>query len=229
VLLDINLLKSSKIEFVLDPVPPLTLPDGAFPPKWLAYAYRTTHPALSRCWLSTKLAEWIGENLQEELGFPYKANKRAHPGTGWTPAELYSILHDHIVAGELTTFGCVEWQSQLFRRAMRARCYSFDVPKKRFHGFNPKVCKYTLDVCVHASIYPDVLYLYAQATIVIVPPYPYCIEEDGHDQWKTVGMHVSSSSSSAICVLSMQEGRGFGEEHDIQSRSRYIQVYTCIS
>jgi hypothetical protein len=31
------------------------------------------------------------------------------------------------------------------------------------------------------SIYPDVLYLYAQDAIVIVPPYPYCIEKDRHD------------------------------------------------
>ena len=136
-LLDTNLLKPSRIEFVLDPVPPLTLPDGASPPKWLEYIYRTAHPALR--WLPTKLAEWIGENLQEELGFPDKADKRAQPGTGWTPAELNSILHDHIVAGELITFGCVEWQSQLFRGVMRARCYPFDMPKKRFHGFNPKV------------------------------------------------------------------------------------------
>jgi hypothetical protein len=36
-------------------------------------------------------------------------------------------------------------------------------------------------VSVHTGIYPDVLYLYAQDTIVIVPPYPYCIEEDHHD------------------------------------------------
>ncbi len=31
-------------------------------------------------WLPTKLAEWIGENLQDELGFPDKAN----PRRGWT-------------------------------------------------------------------------------------------------------------------------------------------------
>jgi hypothetical protein len=73
------------------------------------------------------LAEWIEENLQEELGFPDKANKRAQPGTGWTSAELNSILHDHVVAGELATFGCVEWQSQLFRAVMRASCYPFDL------------------------------------------------------------------------------------------------------
>ncbi len=66
---------------------------------------------------------------------------RAQPGTGWTPAKFNSILHDHIVAGELITFGCVEWQSQLFLGVMyhAARCYPFDMPKKRFHGFNPKV------------------------------------------------------------------------------------------
>ncbi len=86
--------------------------------------------------------------MQEELGFPDKADKRAQPGSGWTPAELNSILQEHVVSGELTTFGCVEWQSQLFRGSMRARCYPFDMPKKRFHGFNPKVCEYTLDVKV---------------------------------------------------------------------------------
>ncbi len=90
-----------------------------------------------------KLAEWIGENLQEELGFPDKEDKRAQQDTGWTPAELNSILHDHVVAGhaagELTTFGCVEWQSQLIRGVMRASCYPFDMQKERFHGFNPKV------------------------------------------------------------------------------------------
>ena len=64
--------------------------------------YRTTHPALR--WLSTKL----GENLQEELGFPDKADKRVHPGTGWTPAELNNILQAHVVNGALTTFGCME-------------------------------------------------------------------------------------------------------------------------
>ncbi len=38
-----------------------------------------------------------------------KADKRAQPGTGWTPAsaELNSILQDHVIAGELTTFGYV--------------------------------------------------------------------------------------------------------------------------
>ena len=34
---------------------------------------------------------------------------------------------------------------------------------------------------VYTSIYTDILVFYVQDTIVIVPPYPYCIEEDHHD------------------------------------------------
>ncbi len=111
VCLDINLLKPSKIEFVQEPAPSLTQPDGlASYPSWLEYIYRTAHPVLR--WLPTNLAEWIGENLQEELGFPDKADKRAESGSGWTLAELNSILQDHVVDGALTTFGCVEWESE---------------------------------------------------------------------------------------------------------------------
>ena len=81
--LDINLLKPSRVEFLQDPTPLLSVPDrDASSPKWLEYVYRTAHPVL--CWLPTKLAEWIGENLQEELGFPDKADKQAEQGTGWT-------------------------------------------------------------------------------------------------------------------------------------------------
>ena len=136
--LDINLLKPSRIEFAEDPAPSVSLPDGhSVTPKWLEYVYRTAHPVLR--WLPTKLAEWIGENLQDELGFPDKADQRAEPGSGWTPAELNHILQSHVVDGALTTFGCVEWESELCRGVMRARCYPFDMPKHRFHGMNPKV------------------------------------------------------------------------------------------
>ena len=136
--LDINLLKPSRIEFVQEPAPPLTLGEVQVPyPNRLEYVYRTVQSML--CLLPTKLAEWIRENLQEELGFPDKADKRAEPGTGWTAAELNSILHSHVVNGELTSFGCVEWVSYLFRGVMSARCYPFDMPKRRFHSCNPKV------------------------------------------------------------------------------------------
>ncbi len=136
--LDINLLKPSRIaKFVQDPAPTLTLQDGpAFSVNWLEYVYRTAHPAL--CWLPTKLAELIGENLQEELGFPSKADTRAQPGTGWTPAELNHILQNHVVNSILTTVGCVEWESDLFRGVMCARYYPFNMPKKVFSFLQPK-------------------------------------------------------------------------------------------
>jgi hypothetical protein len=67
----------------------------ASPPKWLEYIHRTAHPVLR--WLPTKLAEWIEENLQYVLGFPDKADHRAEPGSGWTPAEFNHILTAHVV------------------------------------------------------------------------------------------------------------------------------------
>ena len=166
------------------------------------YAYvqvRTSMYKFKLCeqrWLPTKLAEWIGENLQEALGFPDKADKRERPGTGWTPDELNHILQEHVVDGALTTFGCVEWESELCRGVMRARCYPFKMPKRRFHGFNPQVyihfktstCQYILDllqyVLVHTSTYEYILvfnFCAVQDTILVVPPYPYCIEDDTND------------------------------------------------
>ncbi len=106
-----------------------------------------------RCWCSC-CPSWLGisslprysnkcmfkYNLQDVLGFPDKADQRAEPGTGWTPAELNHISSAHVVDSALTTFGCVEWESQLFRGVMLARCYPFNLPKRRFHTFNPQVC-----------------------------------------------------------------------------------------
>jgi hypothetical protein len=138
--LDINLLKPSRIEFVHEPAPLLAMSDAqTSTPKWLEYMYRTAHPALS--WLPTKLTEQIGENLQEELGFPDKADQREQPGTGCTPSELNHILHSHVVDGVSTTSGCVEWESEIFRGVMCARCYPFNMPKRSFHSFNPKICR----------------------------------------------------------------------------------------
>jgi hypothetical protein len=88
---DINLLKPSRIEFVHHPAPLLAMSDTdtqASKPQWLEYIYRTAHPVL--CWLPTKLAEWIGENLQDVLGFPDKADQRAEAGSGWTSARKAS-------------------------------------------------------------------------------------------------------------------------------------------
>ena len=164
--LDINLLKPSRIEFAEGPAPSLSLPDGyRVTPKWLEYVYRTAHPVLR--WLPTKLAEWIGENLQDELGFPDKADQRAEPGSGWTPAELNHILQSHVVDGALTTFGCVEWESELCRGVMRARCYPFDMPKRRFHGMNPKV-KYINGIYMYINATNYVYAIYIQCSCMYI-------------------------------------------------------------
>ncbi len=60
------------------------------------------------------------------------------------PAELNHILQAHVVDGALSTFGCVDWESDLCRGVMGARCYPFDMPKHHFHGFNTKVLVHTL-------------------------------------------------------------------------------------
>ena len=83
-------------------------------------------------------------------------------------------------------------------------------------------------IFVHTSINIDILYLFAQDTIVIVPPHPYCIEEDRHDvaalsPGKTVDLHVSCSSSSAVCVLSMDS-----EECRRRVHTKTVQVYKSI-
>ena len=153
--LDINFLKPSRIE-LQGQGQVLHCGSLSSSPAWLEYTYRTSHPVLR--WLPTKLAEWIGENLQEALGFPDKADGRASPGTGWTPDELNHILQEHVVDGTLTTFGCVEWESEMFRGVMRARCYPFKLPKRRFHGFNPQVCIHSKSstygyILVHTGTY----------------------------------------------------------------------------
>ena len=67
---------------------------------------------------------------------------------------LVFILQEHVVDGSLTTFGCVEWESELFRGVMRARCYPFKLPKRRFHGMNPQVRYITYKyVPEHTSTY----------------------------------------------------------------------------
>ncbi len=152
--LDINLLKPTQIEFAVNLAPSLSLQDGPHsPPKWLEYVFRTAHPVLR--WLPTKLAEWIGENLQDELAFPDKADQRAEPGSGWTPAELNRILQSHVVDGALTTFWVCGIGSELCRGIMRARWYPFDMPIHHFHGMNHKV------LYIHCTnMYIHVIYIY---------------------------------------------------------------------
>ena len=101
-------------------------------PEWISYEYRTTHPVLR--WLPTKLAEWIGANLSEELLIPDKIEDK------WTAAELNSILLNNVVRGpygHLRTFGGIQWECDLFNGRPKARCYPFNIVGHRFRDKNP--------------------------------------------------------------------------------------------
>ena len=102
------------------------------------------------CWqLPTKLAEWTGESLQEALGFPDKTDTRARQGTGWTPDKL-NHYKAHIVDGALTTFGCVEWESELTLPIQNAKASLSWLQSTGIHSFEFKyipVHTLTLPVC----------------------------------------------------------------------------------
>ena len=85
---------------------------------WLEYAFRKHRPVLQ--YLPTKLAEWVGENMQDELGFPDKKDTKK-----WSVSELNNILRTYVVCDRnvcsLQTFRCLEWESELYRGIMSAR------------------------------------------------------------------------------------------------------------
>ncbi len=102
--------------------------------EYLTYAYRCAHPVLR--WLPTKLAEWIGSNLCEEF------NNTPKQGAMWTVTELNAILIHNVVGGphgHLRTFGCIQWECELFQGRPKARCYPFVIPGHRFRNKTPKV------------------------------------------------------------------------------------------
>jgi hypothetical protein len=103
--IDINLLKPSR--FRLEPgwaLPPADC-DGVIhydvldpAPVWMSDEFHTAH--LVFCWLSTKLAEWIGASLSEELLIPDKI-------------EVNNILLNNVARGphsHLRTSGGIKWE-----------------------------------------------------------------------------------------------------------------------
>ena len=66
---DINLLKPIRLKFSVDALAPsLPLPLLVFPSRLVGVYVQNQPP--SSALAATKLAEWIGNNLQELLGFP---------------------------------------------------------------------------------------------------------------------------------------------------------------
>ncbi len=96
-------------------------------------------------YLPFKLAEWIAVNLADEL--------RMWPASvdGWSSAQLNHILTSCLVSGRrgnnLHTFHTVEFESDLYRGVMRARCYPFNMEEHRFRGKNIKVLRLRVHLC----------------------------------------------------------------------------------
>ncbi len=101
--------------------------------EYLTYVYSTAHPVLR--WLPTKLAEWIGADLCEELNIPDKQ------GPLWTAAELNAIITGNLIGrpyGHLRTFGCIQLENELFSVSPKARCCPFNIQGHRFRNKNPQ-------------------------------------------------------------------------------------------
>ena len=115
------------------------------------YAFRRSHPLLQ--FLPQKLSEWIAKNLADELDLPPKTG----PGDDWSSEDLNRILLRCFVADKkgnnLHTFNSLEFESDLYRGVMRARCFPFDMEDQRFHGKNINVFQYTYYIYVIYSKY----------------------------------------------------------------------------
>ena len=135
--LDVHLLKPARLD-VLPGQPDVVCADDGQPagPAWLEYPYRKSHPIIR--WLPSKLAAWIGENFGQQLQIPPKRN------LGWTAGELNAILENNLVPshngkGQLRTFGCIQWECELYSGRPKARCYPFNMKGHRFRGKNCQV------------------------------------------------------------------------------------------
>ena len=135
---------------------------------------------------------------------------RAGPGSGWTAAELNHILQAHVVDGTLTTFGCVEWESEQFRGVMRARCYPFKMPKRRFHGVNPQVY-----MVVYPIIYSTYMYISVHTRM-----YKYIPVHTSTYSYQYLLLHTRTYWYVLVCTSTWCT-------HVHTSMYLYVPLYTC--
>ena len=85
------------------------------------------------------LAEWIGKNMHDKLGFSDKQDPAK-----WSVSELNDILHKHV---DPDRNGCQcalhtsdAWNgSPSGEEVMQGRCYPFNMPKRQFHNADPEI------------------------------------------------------------------------------------------
>jgi hypothetical protein len=122
--------------------------------EWVTYPYSTAHSIL--CWLHFEFAEWLSENLADELTIPAKR------GYNWTVEELNSLLVNNLVAsdstgGQIRTLGAIQWECEMYRGRCKARCYPFELDGHYCRGKNPKV-----KVCLYYMVFTMLNHIYLQ-------------------------------------------------------------------
>ena len=104
------------------------------------YAYRRYHPLLQ--FLPLKLAEWVAKNLSDELNLPDLPDSDDDLKSAVLNRILTQCMVSNRSGNNLHTYQCVEFESDLYRGVMRARCYPFNMDHHRFHDKNIKVCPF---------------------------------------------------------------------------------------
>jgi hypothetical protein len=88
------------------------------------YAFRRHHPNLQ--FLPQRLAEWVAKNMADELDLPDFSNY-------FSSADMNSILTQCLVSNRkgdnLHSYHTVEFESDLYRGVMCARCCPFNMDK----------------------------------------------------------------------------------------------------
>ena len=100
------------------------------------YAHARALTASDVKWMSSEI---IWENYASDLGIPLKTDL-----SKWNPAEVNTILKQNLVpcrhgTGHLRTFGCIQWEWELFNGRPKALCYPFYLDGHCFQEKNPKV------------------------------------------------------------------------------------------
>ncbi len=116
-------------------------------PQWIMYPPRIKRPLLQH--LPYKVATFIVENLSDQLKLgnppPLDARQRFYEDDRkrrWSMHALNEVLSDVLVPAtdgtQLAAYGCLEWESDLFRGTMRMHVRVLD----KFHGKHRQVAKY---------------------------------------------------------------------------------------
>jgi hypothetical protein len=109
-----------------------------------------THTAQSNQSCDGFPPSWPSGSGPTEVGIPQKQ------GSLWT--ELNVIITGNLFGGNhgpLHTFGCIQWECELFNGRPKARCYQFDIQGHHFRNKNPQVHHIVFDITY--DIRPDII------------------------------------------------------------------------